>query len=97
MNERLEATVHGFVQGVGFRWFIVREAGRLGLLGWTANESDGSVKVVAEGAPQALDAMLASLGRGPSGASVERVNATRGLATGEFGSFEVRAGGHRGD
>ena len=41
VSERLEALVRGRVQGVGFRWFVVHEAERLGLAGWVANEADG--------------------------------------------------------
>lgn len=97
MNERLEATVHGLVQGVGFRWFVVREAARLGLTGWTVNESEGSVRVVAEGTPAALDALLAALRDGPAGAQVVRVADQRGPASGEFAGFSIRLGWHSGD
>jgi acylphosphatase len=94
---RLDATVHGRVQGVGFRWFVQRAARRLALQGWTANQSDGSVRVIAEGPPAALEELIAELGRGPDGADVERVDAQHGPPTGEFGAFEIRARGHRGD
>lgn len=94
---RLDATVHGRVQGVGFRWFVQRTARRLALDGWTANQSDGSVRVIAEGPPSALEALIGELGRGPDGAHVDRVDAQHGPPTGEFGGFEIRARGHRGD
>lgn len=95
--ERLEARIEGYVQGVGFRWFVAREAARLGLVGWAANEADGSLKVVVEGGADALDEMLVSLHRGPSAAEVRRVISQRMVAVGRFGSFEIRAGGHSGD
>ena len=66
-SERIEATIRGTVQGVGFRWFIVRRASDLGLVGWTSNEPDGSVKVVAEGSPAALDQLLGFSERGSVG------------------------------
>jgi acylphosphatase len=94
---RLDAVVHGLVQGVGFRWFVVRQADQLRLTGWTANEADGSVRVVAEGPARALDELLARLREGPSGASVERVDATQLAASGEFRTFAIRSGAHRGD
>jgi hypothetical protein len=47
---RLHAVVHGRVQGVGFRYFVMREARALGLSGWVRNQADGSVEVEAEGA-----------------------------------------------
>lgn len=96
-RSRLDATVHGRVQGVGFRWFVQRTARGLGLVGWIQNQPDGSVRVVAEGPSASLDVLVEQLGQGPAGAVVDRVNAQRGAATGEFGSFEIRAHGHRGD
>ena len=97
MTERLEATVRGYVQGVGFRWFIVRRATQLGLGGWTSNEPDGTVRVVAEGSPAAIDELLAALRTGPSGASVEGVDANRLPAVGALRGFSIRSGGHPGD
>lgn len=94
---RLEAIVRGRVQGVGFRWFVVSRANRLRLTGWTANEQDGSVRVVAEGSPQALDQLLEDLHAGPSGATVERVEANRMPAAGDLRGFNIRSGGHGGD
>lgn len=99
MNERkrLEATVHGRVQGVGFRWFVRRSAARLGLVGWVANEPSGSVKVVVEGDTPAVDEMAAQLREGPPGAIVDRVEGQHVPPTGEFNGFEIRARGHSGD
>ena len=97
MNERLDATVRGSVQGVGFRWFVVRHAARLALTGWTSNEPNGTVRVVAEGPPAALDELVTHLRNGPGGASVETVEASRSPAQGNLGSFTIRAGGHSGD
>ena len=94
---RLEATVRGQVQGVGFRYFVVRRASGLGLTGWVANEPDGTVRCVAEGPPETLDELLALLETGPAGARVSDVQAVRGPATGRFETFGVRATGHRGD
>ena len=96
-RQRLEATVRGTVQGVGFRWFIVRAATQLGLTGWTANQPDRSVRVVAEGPSSALDSLESRLRDGPAGAYVERVDAVRMAATGEFSSFAIRSGAHHGD
>ena len=94
---RLEAVVRGNVQGVGFRWFVNRHAAGLALVGWVANQADGSVRVVAEGQDAALDHLEAALREGPPGASVSDVTATRTAATNGFSRFEVRASGHRGD
>ena len=97
MKERLDATVRGSVHGVGFRWFVVRHAARLGLSGWTSNEADGSVRVVAEGEATALDELATRLREGPSAASVDTVEAHRSPAQGNLSSFSIRAGAHRGD
>jgi acylphosphatase len=94
---RLEAIARGRVQGVGFRYFVLRRGMELGLTGWVANESDGSVRCVAEGPRSELEALLEIMERGPAGAIVERVSATWGPATGTLRDFGIRAGGHRGD
>jgi acylphosphatase len=95
--ERLDATVRGHVQGVGFRYFVIRRAMSLELTGWVSNEPDGSVRCVAEGSRASLEALLQALQDGPAGALVERVLTAWGPATGAFRSFEVRSGGHSGD
>lgn len=97
MAERLEATIRGSVQGVGFRWFVVREAAALGLTGWTRNESDGSVMVVAEGEPPALDRLERHLAAGPPAADVRQLDARRLPATGEYANFTIAPRAHRGD
>jgi acylphosphatase len=94
---RLEATVRGRVQGVGFRYYVVRRATALGLTGWVANQPDGSVRCVAEGSTSAIDELETVLRRGPMGAVVDGVQGVRMPATGGFSSFSVRSGGHSGD
>lgn len=95
--QRLEATVRGRVQGVGFRYFVVRRAMELGLVGWVANASDGTVALVAEGPSAALDALDAELWIGPTGAVVQAVDAVRMAGTGRLQRFSVRSGAHSGD
>ena len=94
---RLEARVRGRVQGVGFRYFVVVQARELELGGWVANESDGSVRCVAEGSSSALDRLEAALATGPTGAIVDGVDAVRMPATGRFDRFAIRSGAHSGD
>jgi acylphosphatase len=95
--ERLEAVVHGRVQGVGFRIFVARNATRLGLTGWVANESSGRVRCVAEGPRDSLEALLEDLRDGPPGAFVDRVDAGWAAAGGTFTDFDIRSGWHPGD
>ncbi|MBN1642585.1 MAG: acylphosphatase [Anaerolineae bacterium] len=89
-ESRLEAVVHGYVQGVGFRWRTREVARRLGLRGYVRNRMDRTVEVVAEGPPRALRELLAFLESGPSAASVRRVDAEWSAARGGFSSYEVR-------
>lgn len=94
---RLDATVHGRVQGVGFRYFVVSRAERLGLTGWVANEQDGSVHCVAEGPRGDLDTLLDELKEGPVSAIVDHVSEMWLPYMGSWGSFGIRSSGHRGD
>ena len=94
---RLEAIVRGRVQGVGFRYFVLTQATRLGLSGWVANLSDGGVQCVAEGPKAALDQLAAGLASGPPGAHVADVSLSWGPAVDAPHRFEVRSGAHRGD
>lgn len=96
MDVRLDATVHGVVQGVGFRVFVLDAARRLGIVGWVANER-GGVRVVAEGSRGTLEGLLAELERGPVTALVDRVGRAWLPATGEFDGFSIRSGWHGGD
>jgi acylphosphatase len=65
--------IRGRVQGVGFRWFVQREAGELELNGWVRNTEEGDVEVVAAGSPEDLSELRTSLQRGPRGARVDQV------------------------
>jgi acylphosphatase len=65
--------VRGRVQGVGFRWFVEREAGMLGLAGWVRNNDDGTVEVLASGSDEQLDSLRAKLKQGPRAARVDSV------------------------
>jgi acylphosphatase len=96
-HERLDATVRGRVQGVGFRYFVLREAMDLGLTGWVANSLDGTVRCMAEGPRPQLEGLLHLLEAGPAGARIDRVDAIWGPSTGTFRSFEIRSAGHTGD
>jgi acylphosphatase len=96
-GERLEAVVHGRVQGVGFRLFVARRAARLGLTGWVANEPVGRVRCVAEGPRADLETLLTDLRDGPSGARVDRVETSWSPASGTFPDFDIRSGWHSGD
>jgi acylphosphatase len=65
--------VKGRVQGVGFRWFVQREAAEIGLRGWVRNTEDGHVEVVAAGEPDQLEDLQLALAKGSRGSRVDEV------------------------
>lgn len=65
--------VTGRVQGVGFRWFVEREAAQLGINGWVRNRDDGSLEVMATGTLEQLRSLRAKLQQGPRAARVDSV------------------------
>ncbi|TFG47178.1 MAG: acylphosphatase [Dehalococcoidia bacterium] len=82
-------TLYGRVQGVGFRNYVLKEAGRLSVYGCVKNMPDGSVLVVAEGSTANLKAFEKVLKKGPLLASVSSINIENLPPTGEFTSFSV--------
>jgi acylphosphatase len=82
--------VSGRVQGVGFRYFARRVAGRLGLVGWVRNLPDGGVEAVAEGSPEDLARFLSELRIGPTLADVTKVRASPTDSSEALAGFEIR-------
>lgn len=72
----VHVVIHGQVQGVGFRYFVAREAGELELGGEVRNRPDGTVEVRAEGPRAALEALVERLARGPRFARVSHQEVT---------------------
>ncbi|MDH5606967.1 MAG: acylphosphatase [Anaerolineae bacterium] len=87
---RLHATVNGHVQGVGFRYFVMDTARRLGVNGWTRNRANRTVEVMAEAPKDLLEAFLQALNQGPNASKVSSVEAEWLEATGEFDRFRIR-------
>lgn len=71
--KKLHAIVYGRVQGVGFRYFIQRNATKLGLKGWVRNNEDGSVETLALGDEEKIAQMLKLLHEGPPMAHITEV------------------------
>lgn len=69
----LHFLIQGRVQGVGFRWFVQRQAGMLDLRGWVRNTEEGEVEVVASGSVNDLAELRAKLRSGPRGCRVDRL------------------------
>lgn len=88
--EELYAVVRGIVQGVGFRYFVVEHARRLGLRGYVRNESTGDVEVLAQGQRADLERLLSKLRQGPAAADVRDVQTLWREPTEQFSSFHLR-------
>ena len=65
--------ITGRVQGVGFRWFVEREARAIGLGGWVRNNEGGAVEVLASGTKEQLARLRRALQQGPRAARVDEV------------------------
>lgn len=65
--------VKGRVQGVGFRWYVHREAAEIGLRGWVKNTQDGHVELVAAGEDHQLAKLRAALHKGSRGSRVDAI------------------------
>ena len=91
MPKVIHATVRGRVQMVGFRYFVVEEAQRLGLAGWVSNGEDGeTVEVVAEGPEERLRELVRALRQGPRHAQVDDVELRWSDDVEEYEGFHAR-------
>jgi acylphosphatase len=87
---RAEILVNGLVQGVGFRYFVYREALKLGLVGFTKNLFTGEVLTIAEGEKSLVEELYRKIKVGPSHASVKNCNVDWLEPKNEFNIFEIR-------
>jgi acylphosphatase len=85
-----EILVRGRVQGVGYRNYVERRAGQLGLAGYVMNLRDGRVRVRAEGPRSLIEELARELEKGPPLARVEEVSVMWRPSTGRFTSFGIR-------
>ena len=81
--------VRGRVQGVGFRWFVEREAHTLGIAGWVRNNPDGSVEVLAMGTRDQLSGLKSRLQQGPRAARVDDVQESEAKPVVGLTSFRI--------
>jgi acylphosphatase len=82
--------VTGRVQGVGYRYFALRNALRLGVRGWVRNLQDGDVEVHAEASEETLERFRATLAEGPPSSRVTDIVEEPAARTGVHSSFQVR-------
>jgi acylphosphatase len=81
--------VRGRVQGVGFRWFVEREAHMLAIAGWVRNNHDGSVEVHAQGTRDQLAGLHGRLREGPRAARVDAVEVLEASIVAELNTFRI--------
>jgi acylphosphatase len=81
--------IRGRVQGVGFRWFVERQAHLLGIAGWVRNNHDGSVEVLAQGTRDQLSGLHARLREGPRAARVDAVEVSEAQPKTGLNSFRI--------
>jgi acylphosphatase len=87
----LHIVVSGVVQGVGFRWFVLRVANRFGVKGYARNRYDGSVEIYAEGDEAALQAFLSEIRIGPQHAHVSGVKLDWVEYNGKYTEFRIES------
>ena len=81
--------VRGRVQGVGFRWFVEREAHLLGIAGWVRNNHDGSVEILAHGTRDQISGLHSRLREGPRAARVDAVEVLEATLVEGMSSFRI--------
>ena len=81
--------VRGRVQGVGFRWFVEREAHQWGIAGWVRNNHDGSVEVLAQGTRDQIAGLHSRLREGPRAARVDAVEVSAAGPIAGLNSFRI--------
>jgi len=87
---RAEIIVGGLVQGVGFRYFVLRTAMQLGVMGYVKNLYSGEVLAVAEGEKIKIMELFEQMKLGPSHAYVKTFSIMWTTFNAEFSSFEIR-------
>jgi acylphosphatase len=90
VNQRVQLTISGKVQGVFYRASTEAIARQLGLTGWVRNLPDGRVEAIAEGPREALERLVAWCHQGPPDARVSGVEANWQDARGDLGAFSQR-------
>ena len=89
ITEARRFLVRGRVQGVGFRWFVEREAHVLGIAGWVRNNVDGSVEVLAMGSREQLLGLSSRLREGPRAARVDDVEEAEAKPVASLTTFRI--------
>ncbi|HYO45761.1 MAG TPA: acylphosphatase [Gemmatimonadota bacterium] len=82
--------MRGSVQGVGFRWFVTRNAAALGVRGMVRNRADGAVEVVLQAdESEPVAALVERIRSGPPGSRVQVVECEPMNGEPRYDGFEV--------
>ncbi len=81
--------VVGRVQGVGFRWYVEREARLIGVGGWVRNCDDGAVEVLASGTNAQLGSLYDKLKEGPRAARIDEVEVEDAAPFSGYKTFQI--------
>ena len=87
--EARRLVVRGRVQGVGFRWFVEREAHILGIVGWVRNNADSSVEILALGTRDQLAGLRSRLRAGPRASRVDEVEESEAQPISNLSTFRI--------
>lgn len=85
-----EIKITGRVQGVGFRFFVERNAAIFDIRGWVKNTRDGGVLVMAQGSMENMEQFLEKIKTGPSLSRVATVNVVRLITLDDFSHFRIK-------
>lgn len=80
--------ISGFVQGVGFRWFVKSNAKKFGLKGWVQNTPDGKVEVLVQGSKETIEKLIKLCSKGPFLSEVKTVDVSWEEETERFENFD---------
>lgn len=89
-NYKITVTVKGVVQGVGFRYYVMRQAGKVSVSGFVKNLYNGDVYLEAEGNEENLKDLIAAVKKGPYGSHVIDTITEWQESKNEFNNFEIR-------
>jgi len=87
--KRIHLIISGRVQGVGFRYFCLEQAERLGITGHAQNRSDGSVEVEAQGTEEKLEQFATAVSIGPRQARITNIEREDGMALSTENEFHI--------
>jgi acylphosphatase len=90
MDAAVHMVVEGLVQGVGFRWFVARQANMLGLRGFVENKNNGTVEIEAEGERGLLEELIKQVRIGPRSAQVANLGLEWKNPTQQLTHFQIR-------